>query len=110
MKKFLLLLALIFAVMISYSQKKPDLFIWEGQSNAHGWMGDSVDYPAEEKELDESILLNRTFVDKQHQFVKERPLVAGAERKLADKDTNIVFTSMVGLPKADVTHFPRQVW
>jgi hypothetical protein len=224
-----------------FSQEKLDLFIWAGQSNAQGWMGDAAYYPEEGKELDESILLNWTFVDnessggewitmqpqkgrfpkghfgpevsfsrelkragynpaifkytkgatglardwkapgeggiydsmvndlkaainelekhgfevtlhafiwiqgesdagdeeaaknyyrnlkllvndlrnnvlhkpdlkiilgvdEQHQFVKERPVVLEAQQKLAKEDTNIIFTSMFGLPKADATH------
>jgi len=45
------------------AQKELDLFIWAGQSNAQGWMGDASSYPEEGKELDESVLLNWTFVD-----------------------------------------------
>lgn len=43
-------------------------------------------------------------VDEHHHFVKERPVVVEAQRKLAKEDVNIVFTSMIGLQKADVTH------
>ena len=43
------------------AQEKIDLFIWAGQSNAQGWMGDGANYPQEELELDKSILLNWTF-------------------------------------------------
>ncbi len=46
-----------------FSQEKLDIFIWAGQSNAQGWMGDAAYYPKEEKDLDDSILLNWTFVD-----------------------------------------------
>ncbi len=45
------------------SQEKLDLFIWAGQSKAQGWMGDAAYFQEEGKELDESIRLNRTFVD-----------------------------------------------
>lgn len=45
------------------AQKALDLFVWAGQSNAQGWMGDAAKYPNEGSELDESILLNWTFVD-----------------------------------------------
>lgn len=43
-------------------------------------------------------------VDEQHQFVKERPVVVAAQQKLANEDSNITYTSMLGLPKADGTH------
>ena len=43
-------------------------------------------------------------VDEQHPFVKERPVVVEAQRRLAKEDVNIIFTSMVGLPKVDLTH------
>lgn len=238
-RNFLLLFVLL--PFCSSSQEKLDLFIWAGQSNAQGWMGDAAYYPEEGKELDESILFNWTFVDnensggkwgmmqaqtgrfpkghfgpevsfcrelkkagynpaifkytkgatglardwkapgkggiydrmtedlksaikklekqgfkvtlrgfiwiqgesdagnentardyylnlkrmihdlrqnvlnepnlkiilgvdEQHPFVKEHPVVLKAQQKLASEDTNIIFTSMVGLPKADATH------
>ena len=246
MKSFIILshITLLWLAMLpfnSYSQTKLDLFIWAGQSNAQGWMGDAAFYPEEEKELDDSILLNWTFVDnessggnwgklqaqkgrfpkghfgpevsfgrelkkagyhpaifkytkgatglardwkapgqggiydsmvqdlklaihrledqgfevtlggliwiqgetdagsdttareyyanlkqmiqhirdvvldepnlkiilgvdEQHSFVKEHPVVLAAQRRLAEEDPNIVFTSMLGLPKADATH------
>jgi len=47
----------------SSSQKKLDLFILAGQSNAQGWMGDATNYPEEGIEFDDSILFNWTFVD-----------------------------------------------
>lgn len=236
---FLLLFVLL--PLDLYSQQKLDLFIWAGQSNAQGWMGDAAYYPEDPTGLDESILLNWNFVDnessggqwitmqpqsgrfpkghfgpevsfgrqlkkagynpaifkytkgatglardwkfpreggiydhmtddlksaikklekegfdvtvsgfiwiqgesdageentaqeyysnlkkmiddlrlnvinepklkiilgvdEQHQFVKERPVVLEAQKKLASEDTTIAFTSMVGLPKADATH------
>jgi len=43
-------------------------------------------------------------VDEQHKFVKERPVVVEAQQKLAREGTNIIYTSMLGLPKADATH------
>lgn len=235
------LLLFLLLPFTSASQEKLDLFIWAGQSNAQGWMGDAEEYPEQGTELDKSILLNWTFVDnessggqwvkmqaqkgrfskghfgpevsfarelkkagynpaifkytkgatglardwkapgqggiydrmaedlnsaiktlekrgfqvrvhgliwiqgesdagseiaannyyqnlihfigdlknnvldkselkiilgvdEQHQFVKERPVVVEAQRRLAEEDTNIAFTSMIGLPKADATH------
>ena len=56
---FLLLIA--FLPLNSNAQENLDLFIWAGQSNAQGWMGDAAYYPKEGKELDDSILLNWTF-------------------------------------------------
>ncbi|MDN3688539.1 sialate O-acetylesterase [Cyclobacterium jeungdonense] len=58
------------------AQKALDLFIWAGQSNAQGWMGDAASYPEQGQELDESILLNWTFVDNQSSggnWVKMQP-------------------------------------
>lgn len=43
-------------------------------------------------------------VDELHLFVKERPVVIEAQQRLAEEDSTIVFTSMLGLPKADGTH------
>ena len=43
--------------------KKADLFIWAGQSNAQGWMGDAKLYPADPDSLDQHIMLNYTFID-----------------------------------------------
>ncbi|WP_372949739.1 sialate O-acetylesterase [Mariniphaga sp.] len=57
------LLLLFFFPFISTGQKTLDLFILAGQSNAQGWMGDAAYYPEDGKELDDSILLNWTFVD-----------------------------------------------
>ncbi len=57
------LFLLVFLPIISNSQERLDLFIWAGQSNAQGWMGDAAYYPEEGKELDDSIILNWTFVD-----------------------------------------------
>ncbi len=235
------LFLLILLPFNSSSQKNLDLFIWAGQSNAQGWMGDAAYYPEDGRKLDESVLLNWTFVDnessggkwvkmqpqtgrfskghfgpevsfgrelkkagynpaifkytkgatglardwkapgqggiydrmtkdlksaivalekqgfkvtlrgliwiqgetdagnentardyyfnlkqiihdlrqnvlnepslkiilgvdEQHPFVKKRPVVAEAQKRLAEEDTNIIYTSMLGLPKADGTH------
>ncbi|WP_162342729.1 sialate O-acetylesterase [Cyclobacterium salsum] len=43
-------------------------------------------------------------VDEQHYFVVERPIVLEAQQKIAQRDTNSIYTTMHGLPKADVTH------
>ena len=45
------------------NSKTADLFIWAGQSNAQGWMGDAKFYPADPDSLDQHILLNYTFID-----------------------------------------------
>jgi lysophospholipase L1-like esterase len=58
-----ILILFLFLPFNLFSQKKLDLFIWAGQSNAQGWMGDAAYYPQEGKELDDSIRLNWTFVD-----------------------------------------------
>lgn len=57
------LLLFVCLPFISQGQKELDLFIWTGQSNAQGWMGEATFYPKEGKELDDSILFNWTFVD-----------------------------------------------
>jgi|GEM_PF-743032 len=238
---YIFLSLLFFLPFNTNSQETLDLFILAGQSNAQGWMGDAAYYPEEEKELDDSILFNWTFVDnessggewvtmqpqkgrfpkghfgpevsfarefkkagfnpaifkytkgatglardwkapgkggiydkmvtdlvssinklekqgfkftlqafiwiqgetdasdeqaakdyyqnlkqlindlrnnvlhepelkiilgvdEQHQFVKEHPVVIDAQQRLAKEDSNIIFTSMLGLPKADATH------
>lgn len=43
-------------------------------------------------------------VDEQHDFVRQRPAVVEAQKKIAKEDRHIVYTSMLGLPKADATH------
>ena len=43
-------------------------------------------------------------VDEQHAFVQERPIIIEAQKWLANRDPNIIYTSMHGLPKADATH------
>ena len=51
--------------MVPYdaNYKGVDLFIWAGQSNAQGWMGDAKRYPADPDSLDQHIMLNYTFID-----------------------------------------------
>lgn len=60
---FLILLLLVLVAVRSSGQQKADVFIWAGQSNAQGWMGDATFYPEGDSALDASILLNWTFVD-----------------------------------------------
>jgi hypothetical protein len=43
-------------------------------------------------------------VDEQHPWVKNFPKVVEAQQKLAEEGQNIIFTSMIGLEKADSTH------
>ena len=43
-------------------------------------------------------------VDEQHPWVKEFPKVVEAQHKLAAEGQNVVFTSMIGLEKADCSH------
>ena len=43
-------------------------------------------------------------VDEQHPRVKLRPLIVETQKKIAAEDPNIIFTSMIGLEKSDVTH------
>jgi hypothetical protein len=43
-------------------------------------------------------------IDEQHPRVTLRPAVVDAQKKIAEEDPNIVFTSMRGLEKSDVTH------
>ena len=43
-------------------------------------------------------------VDEQHSFVVSQPAVLNAHQEIAENDSNIKFTSMYGLPKADATH------
>ena len=43
-------------------------------------------------------------VDEQHGFVKNRPIVVDAQKRIANNDVNIIYTTMYGLPKADATH------
>lgn len=43
-------------------------------------------------------------VDEQHPWVRARPQVVSAQKNIAAADDNTVFTSMIGLTKADSTH------
>lgn len=43
--------------------KHVDLFIWAGQSNAQGWMGDAKFYPLDVAKVDKNIFMNYTFID-----------------------------------------------
>lgn len=43
-------------------------------------------------------------VDEQHPYVQQRPEIVLAQQRLAKHDAHIVFTSMIGLEKADQTH------
>lgn len=43
-------------------------------------------------------------VDEQHLWIKKYPQVLEAHKKLATEGENIIFTSMIGLEKADSTH------
>ncbi len=43
-------------------------------------------------------------LDEQHPWVKTNPIVIAHQKKLVDKDKNIRFVSMIGLPKADTSH------
>ncbi len=43
-------------------------------------------------------------VDEQHPRVKLRPLIVETQKRIAAEDSNIIFTSMMGLEKSDVTH------
>jgi hypothetical protein len=43
-------------------------------------------------------------VDEQHQWVVERPIIVESQKRIMNENKNIMFTSMIGLPKADATH------
>ena len=43
-------------------------------------------------------------LDEQHSFVQERPEVIEAQKRIAQEDKNIIYSTMYGLPKADATH------
>ena len=43
-------------------------------------------------------------MDEQHAFVKKRPEVIATQKRIAQDDKNIIYTTMYGLPKADGTH------
>ncbi|WP_237855842.1 sialate O-acetylesterase [Rhodohalobacter sulfatireducens] len=47
-------------------------------------------------------------VDEQHPFVEDRPVVVEAQKRLAEEDEYISFTSMRGIQKADNTHLTPQ--
>jgi hypothetical protein len=88
-------------------------FIWiQGESDA-GDENSARDYYLNLKQmihdlrqnvLNEPNLKIILGVDEQHQFVKERPVVVEAQQRLAEEDVNIIYTSMLGLEKADGTH------
>ncbi len=65
MFRFKLLLVLFFFAHAAIAGENIDFFIWAGQSNAQGWMGNAAEYPKDEKDLDNSILLNWTFYGKE---------------------------------------------
>ena len=56
------------------------------------------------KVLDEPNLNIILGVDEQHYFVEERPIIVEAQKRIAQVDKNIIFTTMYGLPKTDKTH------
>ena len=62
-KRYFLIFICVFVSNLLFAGEKIDLFIWAGQSNAQGWMGDGTYYPQDVEHLDESIRLNWTFVD-----------------------------------------------
>jgi hypothetical protein len=43
-------------------------------------------------------------VDEQHAWVKKNPQIVQAQKRLAEEDDHTVFTSMIGLEKADLSH------
>jgi len=43
-------------------------------------------------------------VDEQHKFMVEYPIVVESQKRIANELPNVIFTSMIGLPKADATH------
>lgn len=47
-------------------------------------------------------------VDEQHPWVLSHPEIVSIQKNFADKDDNIVFTSMLGLEKADSTHLTSE--
>jgi hypothetical protein len=65
MKQLSIILLFLLSSFGLKAQENIDLFIWAGQSNAQGWMGDAADYPLEDQYLDNSILLNWTFYGKE---------------------------------------------
>ena len=65
MKRIKIILLFLVVSNLIRAQENIDLFIWAGQSNAQGWMGNAAEYPKNEMELDNSILLNWTFYGKE---------------------------------------------
>ncbi|MCC5937621.1 MAG: hypothetical protein JJU34_10080 [Lunatimonas sp.] len=85
MKGFAVTTGLFLCLMVllpgmATAQEKVDLFIWAGQSNAQGWMGDAAYYPEGSGGLDKSILLNWTFVDSESSEGKWVPMQPQAGR------------------------------
>jgi hypothetical protein len=88
-------------------------FIWiQGESDAqYPEMADA--YKGRLKSLIDDLRNNVTKnkelviilgVDEQHPLIKKNPQVVLAQKTLAKEDSNIIFTSMIGLEKADSTH------
>ncbi len=63
MNRIIVILTFLMVCFMLKAQENIDLFIWAGQSNAQGWMGDAANYPDDDENLDESIWLNWTFVN-----------------------------------------------
>ncbi len=63
MSRTIIFLLFLLSSVASKAQKEIDLFIWAGQSNAQGWMGDATYYPEDVENLDSIIKLCWTFVD-----------------------------------------------
>ena len=88
-------------------------FVWiQGESDAHG-NGMADEYGERLKKLIGHFCKNMTGaqkisiilgVDEQHPRVKEYPQIVEHQQKIAEKIPGIIFTSMIGLEKADVTH------
>ncbi|MBU2883923.1 sialate O-acetylesterase [Psychrosphaera sp. B3R10] len=87
-------------------------FIWiQGESDSHG--KSAVAYSKNLSALIKYVRNDLTNVpnlpvilgiDEQHKFVKKTPLVLESHKSFAAKDPNAIFTSMLGLEKADKTH------
>lgn len=69
------------------------------QTNLSSIIDDLRDYVLNNSELD--LILG---VDEQFPYIVTQPIVLNAHQDIAEKDSSISFTSMYGLPKADVTH------
>jgi acetyl esterase/lipase len=88
-------------------------FVWiQGESDSRNLEMANA-YKARLKALVDDLRMNVTKqpelpvilgVDEQHKFVTQNPQVMHAQQSLAKDDENIVFTSMIGLEKADQTH------